>query len=129
MNTFAESFTTAFELVLSFDPTLLAIVGRSLWVSANACLLACTIGLLVGAWLGGCRAGLIPFVLFSTPTTWPQVQDSLQLILDTQPKSGGGGGGLAREEVVDGVCEELLGKVGVREGGRKKKRAGGDRKE
>jgi hypothetical protein len=72
---------------------------------------------------------LIPFVLFSTPTTWPQVQDSLQLILDTQPKSGGGGGGLAREEVVDGVCEELLGKVGVREGGRKKKRAGGDRKE
>ncbi len=55
MNTFAESFTTAFELVLSFDPTLLAIVGRSLWVSANACLLACTIGLLVGAWLGVAR--------------------------------------------------------------------------
>ncbi|KAI3432720.1 hypothetical protein D9Q98_004263 [Chlorella vulgaris] len=40
-----------------------------------------------------------------------QVQDGLQLILDTQPKSGGGGGGLAREEVVDGVCEELLGKM------------------
>ncbi len=55
MNTFTESFATAFELVLSFDPTLLAIVGRSLWVSANACLLACAIGLLLGAWLGVAR--------------------------------------------------------------------------
>ena len=55
MNTFAESFTTAFQLVLSLDPTLLAIVGRSLWVSANACLLACALGLLLGAWLGVAR--------------------------------------------------------------------------
>ena len=55
MNTFAESFATAFQLVLSFDPTLLAIVGRSLWVSANACLLACALGLLLGAWLGVAR--------------------------------------------------------------------------
>ena len=55
MNTFAESFTTAFQLVLSLDPTLLAIVGRSLWVSATACLLACALGLLLGAWLGVAR--------------------------------------------------------------------------
>ena len=52
MNTFAASFVTAFHLVWSLDPALLAIVGRSLWVSANACLLACTLGLLLGAWLG-----------------------------------------------------------------------------
>ena len=55
MNTFAESFATALQLVFSLDPTLLAIVGRSLWVSANACLLACALGLLVGAWLGVAR--------------------------------------------------------------------------
>ena len=55
MNTFAESFATAFQLVLSCDPTLLAIVGRSLWVSANACLLACAVGLPLGAWLGVAR--------------------------------------------------------------------------
>ena len=55
MNTFADSFATAFQLVLSLDPTLLAIVGRSLWVSANACLLACALGLLMGAWLGVAR--------------------------------------------------------------------------
>ncbi|OYT90237.1 MAG: ABC transporter permease [Burkholderiales bacterium PBB3] len=55
MNTFAESFATAFQLVLSLDPSLLAIVGRALWVSANACLLACVFGLLLGAWLGVAR--------------------------------------------------------------------------
>ncbi|MBC7618574.1 MAG: ABC transporter permease [Candidatus Saccharibacteria bacterium] len=55
MNTFAESFTTALQLVLSLDPSLLAIVGRSLWVSANACLMACAVGLLIGAWLGVAR--------------------------------------------------------------------------
>ena len=55
MNTFFESFATAFQLVLSCDPTLLAIVGRSLSVSATACLLACAVGLLLGAWLGVAR--------------------------------------------------------------------------
>ena len=55
MNTFAESLKTAFQLVLSLDPTLLAIVGRSLSVSATACLLACAVGLLLGAWLGVAR--------------------------------------------------------------------------
>ncbi|OYU43436.1 MAG: ABC transporter permease [Burkholderiales bacterium PBB4] len=55
MNTFSESLLTAFQLVVSFDPTLCAIVGRSLWVSANACLLACLLGLTLGAWLGVAR--------------------------------------------------------------------------
>lgn len=36
----------------------------------------------------------------------------MQLIMDTLPKQGGGGGGQTREEVVDALCEELLGKVG-----------------
>jgi hypothetical protein len=42
-----------------------------------------------------------------------QVQDAVQLVLDTRPKAGGTAGGQPREQVVDGVCEELLGKVGA----------------
>lgn len=38
--------------------------------------------------------------------------EGVQLIMDTLPKQGGGGGGQTREEVVDALCEELLGKVG-----------------
>lgn len=55
MNSFTQSIATALELVLSLDATLLAIVGRSLWVSAMASLLACGVGLLLGAWLGVAR--------------------------------------------------------------------------
>ncbi|MBC7435687.1 MAG: ABC transporter permease [Bdellovibrionales bacterium] len=55
MNTFTESAATALALVTSLDPTLLAIVGRSLGVSASACLAACGLGLLLGAWLGVAR--------------------------------------------------------------------------
>lgn len=40
-----------------------------------------------------------------------QVQAGVQLIVDTQPKGGGGGGRLSREEVVDRICEDLLSKV------------------
>ena len=32
----------------------------------------------------------------------------MQLILDTQPKGGAAAGGLSREEVVDGIAEDLL---------------------
>ena len=39
MNTFADSFTAAFGLIRSADPTFLAIVARSLAVSAAACVL------------------------------------------------------------------------------------------
>ncbi len=55
MNTFAESATAASQLLLAADPALLAIVGRSLAVSSSACLLACSLGLVLGAWLGVAR--------------------------------------------------------------------------
>ena len=55
MNTFADSFTAAFGLIRSADPTFLAIVARSLGVSAAACVLACGAGLVLGAWLGVAR--------------------------------------------------------------------------
>ena len=40
-----------------------------------------------------------------------QVQASLDTILETMPKTGGGSGGLTREEQVDKICEDLLGKM------------------
>ncbi|MCY7369791.1 MAG: ABC transporter permease [Polaromonas sp.] len=55
MNSFSDSAATAFALITSFDPVLLGIVGRSLAVSACACLIACSLGLLGGAWLGVAR--------------------------------------------------------------------------
>ena len=55
MTTFTQSAATALELITSADPALLAIVGRSLSVSATACLLACAFGLVAGAWLGAVR--------------------------------------------------------------------------
>ncbi len=55
MSTFTESAVTALQLITSLDPGLLAIVGRSLAVSATACALACGAGLVLGAWLGVAR--------------------------------------------------------------------------
>lgn len=55
MNTFSDSVTTALQLVLSGDPGLWAVVTRSLAVSALACLLACGLGLVLGAWLAVSR--------------------------------------------------------------------------
>jgi tungstate transport system permease protein len=55
MNTFSQSAATAFQLITGADPLLLSIVARSLAVSATACALACTAGLLLGAWLGVAR--------------------------------------------------------------------------
>ncbi len=55
MSTFTQSAATALQLITSFDPTLWTIVGRSLSVSALACLLACGFGLTLGAWLGVAR--------------------------------------------------------------------------
>ena len=43
--------------------------------------------------------------------------------MDTLPKQGGGGGGQTREEAVDALCGELLGKVG-RAGGSGRKSEG-----
>lgn len=39
------------------------------------------------------------------------VSQAVGTIMETMPKSGGSSGGLSREEVVDKLCEELLGKV------------------
>ena len=55
MSTFAQSLATALQLITSLDPALWRIVGRSLAVSASACLLACAAGLVLGAWLGVLR--------------------------------------------------------------------------
>ena len=55
MNTFSSSASTAFSLITSLDPALAGIVLRSLAVSACACVIACSSGLLLGAWLGVSR--------------------------------------------------------------------------
>lgn len=55
MNTFSESFRVAWALILSLDPTLWSVVMRSLAVSGTATLIACAMGMLVGAWLGVAR--------------------------------------------------------------------------
>ena len=48
MNTFSDSVLTALDLIVSLDPALWAVVGRSLAVSATACLLAYVLGVLLG---------------------------------------------------------------------------------
>ncbi|MFZ9299061.1 MAG: ABC transporter permease [Hylemonella sp.] len=55
MSTFTESAASALQLLFSFDPVLLSIVARSLAVSASACAIGCTLGLLFGDWLGVAR--------------------------------------------------------------------------
>jgi tungstate transport system permease protein len=55
MSTYTESASTALQLITSLDPVLLSIVGRSLAVSATACLFACALGVLLGAWLAVAR--------------------------------------------------------------------------
>jgi len=55
MNTFTDSAATALSLITSGDAMLAGIVLRSLAVSALACLLACSAGLLLGGWLGVAR--------------------------------------------------------------------------
>ena len=55
MNTFSDSVTTALQLLISFDPALWVIVGRSLAVSATACLIGYVLGVLLGAVLAVSR--------------------------------------------------------------------------
>jgi tungstate transport system permease protein len=55
MSTFSDSVATALQLIVAGDTSLWAIVARSLAVSATACLLACGLGLLLGAWLAVAR--------------------------------------------------------------------------
>ncbi len=51
MSDFAESLTTAIQLIRHSDPALLRTVSLSLWVSGLASLIAAGFGLVLGAWL------------------------------------------------------------------------------
>jgi tungstate transport system permease protein len=55
MNTLSEATLTAWQLLIALNPELVAIVGRSLAVSAMACAIAFGLGLVAGAWLGVAR--------------------------------------------------------------------------
>jgi tungstate transport system permease protein len=55
MDSFTGSMAQALGLLAHLDPGLVAIVARSLAVSAAACVFACTLGLAAGAWLGVAR--------------------------------------------------------------------------
>ena len=83
MSTFSESAATALQLVLSLDPVLLSIVGRSLSVSALACVFACTLGVALGAWLGVARfAGRgVVLTLLNTALAVPAVVVGLVVYL------------------------------------------------
>src|SRR5215207_7546256 len=83
MNTFSDSAIAAWQLLVSGDPVLLAIVGRSLAVSASACALACGFGLLLGAWLAVARfagRGLL-LTLLNTLLALPSVVVGLVIYL------------------------------------------------
>ena len=75
MNTFSDSITAAVQLIWHLDANLLAIVLRSLSVSALACALACTVGLLLGAWLGVVqfRGRVVLLTLLNTYLALPSV--------------------------------------------------------
>jgi tungstate transport system permease protein len=55
MTSFTDSAAMALHLIFSLDSNLMAIVARSLWVSAWAALIACALGLVLGAALGVSR--------------------------------------------------------------------------
>ena len=83
MNTVSSSAVTALSLITSFDPLLASIVVRSLAVSACACALACSAGLLLGAWLGVARfAGrAVVLALLNTALALPSVVVGLVVYL------------------------------------------------
>jgi tungstate transport system permease protein len=83
MTTLSNSTSTALQLIVSLDPVLAAIVARSLSVSAVACVLACVVGLPLGAWLGVTRfrgrTGLL--ALLNTALAVPSVVVGLVVYL------------------------------------------------
>ena len=83
MNTFSDSAVTAFSLITSLDAQFAAIVGRSLAVSACACVIACSAGLLLGAWLGVARfrGRAIVLALLNTALALPSVVVGLVVYL------------------------------------------------
>lgn len=83
MHSFSESLFTALSLITHMDASLLAIVLRSLAVSACACALACSAGLIAGAWLGVARfpgRGAV-LTVFNTFLAVPSVVVGLVLYL------------------------------------------------
>ena len=83
MNTFTDSAATAFHLIASLDDRLAGIVGRSLAVSALACLFACAAGLPLGAWLGVARfrGRALVLALLNTALALPSVVVGLVVYL------------------------------------------------
>jgi tungstate transport system permease protein len=83
MTTLTESLYTAAQLVASADPQLLDIASRSLAVSAMATFLACSVGLVIGAWLGVARfAGReLVLALLNTLLSLPSVVVGLLIYL------------------------------------------------
>jgi tungstate transport system permease protein len=55
LNSLHESAMAGWQLVISGDPVLAAIVLRSLSLSASATLLACMLGAIIGSWLAVAR--------------------------------------------------------------------------
>jgi tungstate transport system permease protein len=83
MNTFSDSAVTAFSLITSLDAMLAGIVARSLAVSALACVIACSAGLLLGSWLGVVRfrgRGVV-LALLNTALALPSVVVGLVVYL------------------------------------------------
>jgi tungstate transport system permease protein len=83
MHSISDSALTALQLILAFDPVLIAIVLRSLAVSGSACAIACVIGLALGAWLGVARfrgRGVV-LTLLNTSLALPSVVVGLLLYL------------------------------------------------
>ncbi len=83
MNTFSDSASTAFALITSLDARFAAVVGRSLAVSALACLIASSAGLLLGAWLGVARfrGRAVVLALLNTALALPSVVVGLVVYL------------------------------------------------
>ncbi len=63
MGDLSQSSLSAWHLLTGFDPTLWAVVGRSLAVSGAACLVAAGFGVTFGAWLAVARFPGRPAVL------------------------------------------------------------------
>jgi tungstate transport system permease protein len=83
MNTFSDSVTTALHLLTSLDPQLWVIVGRSLAVSATACLIGYGLGVVLGALLAVSRfrgRGAV-LVLLNTLLALPSVVVGLVVYL------------------------------------------------
>lgn len=83
MKPFSESVTRAIELIAAGDPVLWSVVARSLAVSSLATLLACGLGMALGAWLAVSRfrgRGLV-LTLLNTALAVPAVVVGLVVYL------------------------------------------------